>query len=92
MSTRSSGQRRRVVKTERDVLCLSLSPLLALRIDFREWETLLLGTARTIGGRRSSRGCSTGSARLNGVCDAKNDGAVVRVSHGRRKAEKIERV
>lgn len=34
-----------------------------------------------------------GSARLNGVCDAKNAGAdVVRVSHGRRNVEKNERV
>lgn len=72
------------------MLCLSLSPLLALRIDFREWEILLLGTARTIAGRRSRRGWSIGSARLNGVCDAGAD--VGRVSHGKRKVEKNERV
>lgn len=93
MSVRNSGQKQVAVRTECDMLCLSLSPLLALRIDFREWEILLLGTARTIEGRRSRRGCSIGSARLNGVCDAKNAGEDVgRISHGRPNVEKNERV
>ena len=78
------------VGTECDILCLSLSPLLALRIDFREWEILLLGTARTIAGRRSRRGCRMGNARLNGAREAGAD--VRRVSHGSRNAEKKERV
>lgn len=68
-----------------DMLCLSLRPLLALRIDLREWEILLLGTARTMEGRRSRRGWSIGRARLNGACEG-------RVSHGRPNVEKNERV
>lgn len=78
---------------ECDVLCLSLRPLLALRIDFREWDTLLLGTARTMAGRRSRRGWSIGNARLNGDWDTKRAGVNAgRVNHGRRNAEKNERV
>ena len=37
------------------LLCLSLRPLFALRIAFRECETFFLGTARRNGGMRSRR-------------------------------------
>jgi hypothetical protein len=43
--------------TEEDFypLCLSLRPLFALRMAFRECETFFLGTARRNGGMRSRR-------------------------------------
>ena len=42
------------------VLCLSLRPLFALLIAFRECETFDFGTARRKGGNRSSRDCNEG--------------------------------
>ena len=36
------------------ILCLSLRPLFALLIAFREWDTFDFGTARRKGGKRSS--------------------------------------
>lgn len=41
-------------------LCLSFSPLLALRIDFLEWEILDFGTANTKGGKSWSSDCAAG--------------------------------
>jgi hypothetical protein len=43
------------VERERNILCLSLRPLLAARMAFLEWDVLLLGTARRKGGKRSAR-------------------------------------
>ena len=45
---------------EPHVLCLSLRPLFALLIAFRECDTLDFGTAKRNGGKRSRRDCSEG--------------------------------
>jgi hypothetical protein len=47
----------------RSVLCLSLSPLFADRMAFRECDTFFLGTARTNGGNKSSSERTVGNAR-----------------------------
>ena len=49
-----------IIYVFRCVLCLSLRPLLALLIAFREWDTFDFGTAKRKGGKRSSRDCSEG--------------------------------
>jgi hypothetical protein len=42
------------MKDERYILCLSLRPLFALLIAFREWDVFDFGTAKRKGGKRSS--------------------------------------
>ena len=42
------------MKDERYILCLSLRPLFALLIAFREWDVFDFGTAKRKGGKRSN--------------------------------------
>lgn len=59
-----------------DVLDLFLNPLLALLILFLECVTLDFGTAKTIGGRSSSKDARPGIAKYHGlgwVADAKEE-------------------
>jgi len=42
------------------LLCLSFSPLLALRIAFRECDVFFFGTAKRNGGKRSRNDCNDG--------------------------------
>ena len=52
---------------QRHVLRLSLRPLLALRIAFRECDVFFLGTASKNGGNSSSNESSGDAAHLNDV-------------------------
>ena len=50
-----------IYKDGAHALCLSLRPLFALLIAFRECDTFDFGTAKRNGGKRSSRDCSEGN-------------------------------
>lgn len=66
----------RRTKGRRCSLSLSCKPLFALRIDFRECETLDFGTARTMDGNSSSNEASIEDRELGRV----NGGELVRAS------------
>lgn len=66
-------------------LCLSTSPLSALRIDLRECETFFLGTASKNGGKSSSKDCRPVFSQLKGVganAAGSNAADIALVCHG----------
>jgi NADH dehydrogenase (ubiquinone) 1 alpha subcomplex subunit 5 len=73
-----------------DGLCLSFSPLFALRIDLRECETFDLGTARTNGGKSSSSDCREGNVHVRDAARSAGTAvnAKVAAANGGRRAKR----
>lgn len=73
-------------------LCFSLRPLFALLIFFAEWVVLLLGTARTQGGRSSLSASSVLSGTSDASVGRRKEGRAGRAAADERMREEVDAV